>query len=43
MRFGQLHRVKNIYVVSQFGIFALASFTIFTRVTCTHYYKQTTH
>lgn len=29
-----IERVENIYVVSQFGMFALASFTIFTRVTC---------
>jgi len=35
--------MENIYYVSQFGMFALASFTIFTRVTCTHYHKQTTH
>jgi hypothetical protein len=31
---------KNIYNVSQLGMLAVASFTIFTRVTWKHYNKQ---
>jgi len=35
-----MNRKKNIYNVSQLGMLAEASFTIFTRVTWKHYGKQ---